>query len=216
MEVQRRLKISFEALTHEEQQIFLDVVCFFIGHSKTGPCYMWEDYGFYPRNVFNILVLRSPIKVGDDDTFQMHDQLRDLGRHIVHKGKVDDWGSRSRLWNTDKEMEVYTTGQVRYKLFAYMWVEHFIDMDLECLYLVWNNKLFEHEMICNGGKRMWVNCGLRTMKAFMLEKKSALCFSNLSRNQKSRFQFSPKIMLSVIGVYVSLYKWYNAMKMRDK
>ncbi|KAM7462367.1 hypothetical protein LguiA_030488 [Lonicera macranthoides] len=111
-EVQSKLKISFDALTDVEQEIFLDIACIFIGHNKTGPCYMWDDYGFYPRSVLNVLVLRSLIKVGDDDTFQMHDQLRDLGRHIVREGKVDDWGRLSRLWNTEKAMEVYTTGQL--------------------------------------------------------------------------------------------------------
>ncbi|KAM7466386.1 hypothetical protein LguiB_013948 [Lonicera macranthoides] len=60
----------------------------------------------------------SLIKVGDDDTFQMHDQLRDLGRHIVRERKVDDWGRWSRLWNTDKAMEVYTMGQGTKKIKA--------------------------------------------------------------------------------------------------
>ncbi|KAM7462371.1 hypothetical protein LguiA_030492 [Lonicera macranthoides] len=48
----------------------------------------------------------------------MHDQLRDLGRHIVREGKVDDWGRLSRLWNTEKAMEVYTTGQGTKKIKA--------------------------------------------------------------------------------------------------
>ncbi|KAM7465909.1 hypothetical protein LguiB_013471 [Lonicera macranthoides] len=49
--------------------------------------------------------------VGDDDILGMHDQLRDLGRHIACEGKLDEWWKWSRLWECDKAFEVYKTGQ---------------------------------------------------------------------------------------------------------
>jgi len=33
-EIKNRLKISYDALSEEEQQIFLDIACFFIGEKK--------------------------------------------------------------------------------------------------------------------------------------------------------------------------------------
>ncbi|KAM7461864.1 hypothetical protein LguiA_029985 [Lonicera macranthoides] len=111
-EVQEKLRLSYDPLSDAQKEIFLDIACLFIGQDKTNPCYMWDDCGFYPRNVLNILIRKSLITVGDDDTLRMHDQLRDLGRHITCEGKLDEWGRWSRLWDCDKAFEVYRTGQV--------------------------------------------------------------------------------------------------------
>ncbi|KAM7486114.1 hypothetical protein LguiA_002123 [Lonicera macranthoides] len=110
-EVQEKLRLSYDPLSGAQKGIFLDIACLFIGEDKTNPCYMWDDCGFYPRNVLNILVRKSLITIGDDDILRMHDQLRDLGRHIACEGKLDEWGRWSRLWDCDKAFEVYRTGQ---------------------------------------------------------------------------------------------------------
>ncbi|KAM7465923.1 hypothetical protein LguiB_013485 [Lonicera macranthoides] len=110
-EVQEKLRLSYDPLSDAQKEIFLDIACLFIGQDKTNPCYMWDDCGFYPRNVLNILIRKSLITVGDDDILRMHDQLRDLGRHIACEGKLDEWGRWSRLWDCDKAFEVYRTGQ---------------------------------------------------------------------------------------------------------
>ncbi|KAM7461890.1 hypothetical protein LguiA_030011 [Lonicera macranthoides] len=112
-EVQKSLRLSFEPLSAPQKKIFLDIACLFIGHNKINPLYMWDDCGFYPRNVLNVLQCKSLITIGDDDILRMHDQLRDLGRQIVREGKLDDWGRWSRLWDSDKAFEVYRTGQVK-------------------------------------------------------------------------------------------------------
>ncbi|KAM7461854.1 hypothetical protein LguiA_029975 [Lonicera macranthoides] len=72
---------------------------------------MWDDCGFYPRTVVNVLERRSLITIGDDDMLRMHDQLRDLGRQIAREGKLDEWGRWSRLWDSDKAFEVFRSGQ---------------------------------------------------------------------------------------------------------
>ncbi|KAM7461851.1 hypothetical protein LguiA_029972 [Lonicera macranthoides] len=112
-EVQKKLRLSFDPLTDAQKEIFLDIACLFIGQNKTNPCYMWDDCGFHPRIVLNVLVRRSLITVGDDDILRMHDQLRDFGRQIVREGKLDKLGKWSRLWDSDKAFEVYETRQVR-------------------------------------------------------------------------------------------------------
>ncbi|KAM7461893.1 hypothetical protein LguiA_030014 [Lonicera macranthoides] len=110
-EVQRKLRLSYDPLSVAQKEVFLDIACLFVGRDKTNPCYMWDDCGFYPRNVLNILTRKSLITVGDDDILGMHDQLRDLGRHIACEGKLDEWGRWSRLWDWDKAFEFYKTGQ---------------------------------------------------------------------------------------------------------
>ncbi|XP_059639344.1 disease resistance protein L6-like [Cornus florida] len=43
--VQKALRISYDGLNPEQQKIFLDIACLFIGMDKTYPFYMWDDCG---------------------------------------------------------------------------------------------------------------------------------------------------------------------------
>ncbi|XP_039170349.1 disease resistance protein RUN1-like [Eucalyptus grandis] len=89
-----KLKISYDALNPYQQQIFLDVACFFIGENKTNPMYVWKDCELSPEISLKVLIKRCMIKVLDNDIFEMHDQFRDLGRVIAKK-------ERTRLWDKD-------------------------------------------------------------------------------------------------------------------
>ncbi|CAN1834593.1 Disease resistance protein L6 [Linum perenne] len=104
-QVMDRLKISYDTLAYDAQQIFLDIACFFIGTNKEMPSYMWSDCKLYPMSNINILVQRSMIKVGNEDEFQMHDQLRDMGREIVRQEDVEHPWMRSRIWSTEEAFE---------------------------------------------------------------------------------------------------------------
>ncbi|KAM7522812.1 hypothetical protein LguiA_012714 [Lonicera macranthoides] len=68
-----RLRISFDALDYGQRQIFLDIACFFIGKDYMNSFYFWEACGFYPRDGLISLVLRSMIKIEDDNKLRMHD-----------------------------------------------------------------------------------------------------------------------------------------------
>ncbi|XP_056165509.1 disease resistance protein RPV1-like [Syzygium oleosum] len=99
-EVQKILKISYDALEDGHKQIFLDIGCFFIGKGSEVhkfAMYMWEGCGFYPNQGIEELKLRCLIKIGDDGEFMMHDQLRDLGRSIFCQRQQLD--KRSGLWD---------------------------------------------------------------------------------------------------------------------
>ncbi|KAF8008115.1 hypothetical protein BT93_K1947 [Corymbia citriodora subsp. variegata] len=95
--VQQRLKISYDALGCEGQQIFLDIACFFVNKKKINAMYMWEACSFYPEVEIDILISKSLIKI-DHDRIWMHDQLRDLGREIIRQENIKNLGDRSRLW----------------------------------------------------------------------------------------------------------------------
>lgn len=111
-EVQEKLKISYEALDYEQQQIFLDVACLLIGSDVRIVVHMWEDCDFYPEDGIEVLCLMSLIKIGDDNELWMHDQLRDLGREIVHQQNHNEPGKRSRLWRTEEAMDVLERQEV--------------------------------------------------------------------------------------------------------
>ncbi|KAM7462361.1 hypothetical protein LguiA_030482 [Lonicera macranthoides] len=107
-EVLKKLRISFEPLNDRQKCIFLDIACLFTGQDKANPCYMWDDCELYPRNGINTLVLRSLVKVGDDNTLRMHDQLRDLGREIVREENFNEPAERSRVWRPEEALDVLT------------------------------------------------------------------------------------------------------------
>ncbi|XP_056165749.1 disease resistance protein RUN1-like isoform X2 [Syzygium oleosum] len=95
-DVQEKLKISYDALDEGHKEIFLDIACFFIGKESKFAIYMWKDCGFYPSQGIEELKLRCFIKIDEDGKLRMHDQLRDLGRKIVHQEGPAE--RRSRLW----------------------------------------------------------------------------------------------------------------------
>ncbi|XP_048134067.1 disease resistance protein RPV1-like [Rhodamnia argentea] len=104
-EVQKTLRITYDALEDEQQQIFLDIACFFIGTDLRMASYMWDACGFYPKKGIVVLRLMSLIKVGENHELGMHDQLRDLGREIVRQEDKKKPGNRSRLWDSKEVME---------------------------------------------------------------------------------------------------------------
>ncbi|KAL3740342.1 hypothetical protein ACJRO7_021594 [Eucalyptus globulus] len=106
MEVQERLRISYNALDDEQKQIFLDIACFFIGIDKRITSYMWEACDFFPGEGIEALRFMSLIKVVNDHELIMHDQLRDLGREIVRKENQRQPQYRSRLWDSKEALKV--------------------------------------------------------------------------------------------------------------
>ncbi|KAL3740379.1 hypothetical protein ACJRO7_021630 [Eucalyptus globulus] len=106
MEVQERLRISYEALDDQQKEIFLDIACFFIGTDKRIASYMWEACDFFPGEGIEALRFMSLIKIVNDHELVMHDQLRDLGREIVRKENQRQPQYRSRLWDSEEALKV--------------------------------------------------------------------------------------------------------------
>lgn len=106
--------ISYEALDHEQKQIFLDIACFFNKRNRVNAFYMWDDCKFYPEYGIEVLLLMSLVKMGDNDELSMHDQLRDLGREIVRRENRKDPGRRSRLWIDKEALDVLKSKKVKF------------------------------------------------------------------------------------------------------
>ncbi len=102
-----RLSISYIDLAYEEQQMFLDIACFFSEYNlkfETGvtvqkALQIWN----VPSSMSSLqnLMDRSLVKVNDKGNLVMHDQLRDMGRQIVKEASSYERGNQSRIW--DKE-----------------------------------------------------------------------------------------------------------------
>ncbi|CAN6446186.1 unnamed protein product [Victoria cruziana] len=83
-EVQQTLKISYESLSDYEKEIFLDISHFFVGRGRRNAIYMWEGLGWHPKPAIRELERKSLISINEKSgEFEMHDQIRDMGREIV-------------------------------------------------------------------------------------------------------------------------------------
>ncbi|KAF8018999.1 hypothetical protein BT93_H3775 [Corymbia citriodora subsp. variegata] len=102
-EVKGKLNISFEALETGEQEIFLDICCFFVGFDVRIVTYMWDSCEFFPECSLEVLKQRSLLKIAKGNELWMHDQLRDLGRDIVRERAKE---KQSRVWDHEKAIDV--------------------------------------------------------------------------------------------------------------
>ncbi|XP_039165797.1 TMV resistance protein N-like [Eucalyptus grandis] len=104
-----KLKISYANLHKTQQQIFLDIACFFVNEKKTDATYIWADCYCYPVRGIKVLTERCLIKILQGGKLWMHDQLIALGRQIVRDESQDGLGKQSRLWIVEEALEIIKT-----------------------------------------------------------------------------------------------------------
>ncbi|KAF3789555.1 putative disease resistance protein [Nymphaea thermarum] len=101
------LQISYDALSNVEKWIFLDIACFFVGHSEVEATLMWENLNWQPRFAIKVLQKKSLItRVRDDGPFDMHDLIRDMGREVVRQVQPGNPWMWSRVWTADDTLNV--------------------------------------------------------------------------------------------------------------
>ncbi|XP_056175896.1 disease resistance protein L6-like [Syzygium oleosum] len=106
LDVQSKLKISFDALEVRQQHIFLDIACFFIGYDKDIMVHFWEKSKYFPEEVMEVLQNMSLIKIRWGNKVWMHDQLRDIGREIVHQESKMKIEKQSRVWDPKEALDL--------------------------------------------------------------------------------------------------------------
>ena len=94
-EIQNILKVSFEGLDKNEQEIFLDIACFFQGLSKNYVVDILDACNLYPDSGISKLTDKCLISVEFND-LRMHDLLQQMGRDIVQQ-ESNVPGNRTRL-----------------------------------------------------------------------------------------------------------------------
>jgi hypothetical protein len=101
------LKISFDGLEHNEQEIFLDIACFFIGKKKDNVLEILDSFDFYPDIGLSVLVEKCLLNIVNG-TLQMHDMIKELAWDIVYQMDPKEPGRRSRLWLREDVQAVLT------------------------------------------------------------------------------------------------------------
>ncbi|KAL3728984.1 hypothetical protein ACJRO7_033559 [Eucalyptus globulus] len=133
VDIKNKLKISFEALDDRQKSIFLDIACFFIGFDIRIVIHMWESCELFPEEAIEVLQQMSLIKIKEDNCIWMHDQLRDLGREIIHQECAMKSEKQSRgLENVEAiclEFESSCEYNITYEAFASLSNLRFLQVD---------------------------------------------------------------------------------------
>ena len=109
-DIQDILKVSFEGLDKSEQDIFLDIACFFKGWSKNYVVDILTACDLHPDYNIPNLIDKCLIRV-EFGKLWMHDLIQKMGRQIVQE-ESDVPGERTRLWRYDDALEVLTANMV--------------------------------------------------------------------------------------------------------
>ncbi|XP_031475247.1 disease resistance protein Roq1-like isoform X1 [Nymphaea colorata] len=108
--VHEQLKICYDSLSDHEKLIFLDIACLLVNKSSEDAIHMWEDHRLSPHVAIRSLQNKSLIKI-NRGMFEMHDQIRDMGREIVLRESLLHSGLRSRLWCVGDAVDALTRFQ---------------------------------------------------------------------------------------------------------
>jgi len=71
--VHQKFKISYDGLNDDiEEEIYLDIACFFIGMDRNDVVHILNDCKFFPEIGIHVLVERSLVTVDERNRLRMH------------------------------------------------------------------------------------------------------------------------------------------------
>ncbi|TYJ11966.1 hypothetical protein E1A91_A11G314700v1 [Gossypium mustelinum] len=115
-EILDRLQISFDGLDQTEQNIFLDIACFFNGKEKDFVMKVLDGCEFFPDIGIDVLIKKSLLTVNEHNKLWMHDLLQEMGRKIVREKYVAEPGKRCKLWAEKDVYHVLTKNTVSHSI----------------------------------------------------------------------------------------------------
>ena len=110
--IQEVLKVSYDSLEETEQDIFLDIACFFKGWTKNFVVDILNACDLYPDSGILRLVNKCLITVNQHGILLMHDLIQQMGREVVRRESPHTLGERSRLWHHKDSLDVLIENKV--------------------------------------------------------------------------------------------------------
>ncbi|KAG5106579.1 hypothetical protein JHK82_043549 [Glycine max] len=106
-DIQKILKISFDALDEHEKDLFLDIACFFKGCKLAQvESIVSGRYGDSLKAIIDVLLEKTLIKIDEHGRVKMHDLIQQMGREIVRQESPKHPGNCSRLWSPEDVADV--------------------------------------------------------------------------------------------------------------
>ena len=111
--VPKILRLSIDDLNDMEQDIFLDVCCFFTGKERGNVTDILNGCGLHADIGIRVLMERGFLKVERNNKVEMHPLLGVMGREIIRQSWQQKPGKRSRLFFQDDVKDVLKKNTVR-------------------------------------------------------------------------------------------------------
>ncbi|CAL9019467.1 unnamed protein product [Prunus brigantina] len=152
--IQNVLKISYNALDHSVQQVFLDIACFFKGERKLHVTEILVACDPKAEYSIEVLIEKALISL-EGDYIWMHDLLEEMGKDIVQQESPDELGGRSRLWSHEDIEHVLTNDTGTEKIIGIMLnspkKDYEIFLNVDCFSKMKNLKIFMNYNVCLSG-----------------------------------------------------------------
>ncbi|GKB15820.1 NB-ARC domains-containing protein [Tanacetum coccineum] len=110
-EIQQVLRLSYNGLNLEQQNILLDIACLFIGENCEFVASILDGCNFFADTNMQVLVDKSLITIRSDMSLQMHDLIQAMAREIIHEEAIMT-GKQRRLWNSSEVYNVLSEKKV--------------------------------------------------------------------------------------------------------
>ena len=111
-DIQKVLQVSYQGLDDTEQNIFLNLACFFKGHFKDYVVDILNCCDLHPVIGIQKLIDKCLINVDRFNKLWMRDLLQQMGREIVRQESLQKPELCSRLWYYEESFEVLTENKV--------------------------------------------------------------------------------------------------------
>lgn len=112
-EIHDAVESTYESLSFNEKNIFLDIACLFIGENVDCVMHLLDGCGFFPQVGINVLVEKCLVSISEG-RLVMHNLIQDIGRIMMDGGK-----RRSRLWEPSKIRHFLEDKRVLVSFFFY-------------------------------------------------------------------------------------------------
>ncbi|XP_061993974.1 disease resistance protein RUN1-like [Rosa rugosa] len=128
-DIQKVLKLSYDALKKDLQELFLDIACFFKGMHAAHVKPILEACYDHKTMVIGIAQLQEKALIRiDKEHIWMHDLIEEMGKDIVLQESPDEPGERSRVWSAEDVNYVLTNNKVSILMMfcVFQFGKHFI------------------------------------------------------------------------------------------
>jgi GTPase SAR1 family protein len=117
------LKISYDSLDKQHQNMFLDIACFFHGLKISTICRAWSGDYLDPKFELQNLRHRSLIEWAEGGILYIHEQLQDMGQNIINELPIMNrfiWKSNTPNFFLQKDEVV----AIRFQSYNFILVSH--------------------------------------------------------------------------------------------
>jgi energy-coupling factor transporter ATP-binding protein EcfA2 len=110
-EIHRVLRLSYDGLNLQQQNILLDIACLFVGENSDFVASILDGCNFFADTNMRVLVDKSLITISCGMSLQMHDLIKAMAREIIHEESIMT-GKQRRLWNSSEVYNVLSEKKV--------------------------------------------------------------------------------------------------------